>query len=1519
MSRPVTQRAVNWRFLLVSLALAGVGGGGLYLLHAWQVGRTAQALLAHVGTLRQKEEWLRAAEFLDRYLRLKPQDDAARQTLALTYARAVRSPRDRERAISLHYRALATGRQEGADELRRSLGGLLLENGRFVEAEKEARTLLGQSPSDPAAARILAMALLGQLADGSLAGAKTEKIGYAPQGQPPRGLVQTVEWARTLNPADIPLAVSLAALFRDHPAVVAAEYPGITEVSRAERADGSLDRLVVDNPQSAAARLARYQYRLRYGLPGAEADLHEALQLAPQDVEVLLAAAGRALASALARRQQQDTEGAARDLAEARSYYEQLTRDERGRRIPQSFLGLGDVWRELGGVEQALAAWREGIRRFPQPTILVTFHARVAETCLEHQRAASAEAELDAIDQILAGLRSSVSREEKLALTRAQDLRRANWHLRRGEYAPAMSLLRQVVLSQPKGDSNQELTVRASLLLGAVYTALGEWLDAAAAFDQAGQLDPALSQARLAAATAWLNAGRPDVATERAEQALAHASTLEAWSALAMAQMQQQLALPPRQRLWSRCEQAIGVLRANKGQKEIAAPWRIDILWAEYLAAKGRSEQGAAGGVEAALAVLKAAEEEYRDQRDFWVQACFAYQGLGRPEDADRALAEVRARDLPPVDLAVLEARLALVRGELDQARQRLVQAAEMAPAEEQMRLRGELLRVVLAAGDAQQGRELLLEMHAKEPSNVSVLRRLAELDLRRRDLAAVEQWEKKLARSGALGEPLARYFRAWRLYVSADRPGSPALHEALRELEQVMLQRPNWAEASSLAGMINQRLGRVDQAIAAYERAVDLGERRLVVFEQLVTLLDQARRGAEVERYLARLEADLPYSQRLAELAVAHEIRHQRPQEALAIARQRAAQKPDDPLAQLWLARLLLLGGQSEEAEQVLERTVEKFPGDARVWSGLVSLHARPEKKEHLAALIARLEANAQVPAVPKALLLAQLQELNGNKEQAQQHYQAAAAGAPDDLSAQLRVAQFYLPFDPAQAKPYLEAALRIDPQSRAARMMLAIAEAVAGDFSRIDALLGSGAEGSVAPDDVRLHAVLLWKRGEPADIARAAALLEGIAQEGTGVQPTDRLLLARLYEQQAQLAASDDARRERLLKAERQLVGLCSLPQTQPAHLALLVQFLLRHGRRADAASWLDKMEQQVAALPQTDPALLSLLVQVQLQHGSPGRAERWLAKLEEIDPAPLRPLVLRAQTAVALDPQADVEALVEPRAEKLLAATSLPEERLRLIGSVADVYLGLKRLPAAERWYRRLYEGDPAQYSQLAVVLARQQKLSEAIALCQQAAASDRSSRPALVLSSVLVESPASAGDLQQAEPVLAAALSQHPQDARLLYGVALVRVLQRREAEAIALLRKVVATNPRSVPALNNLAMILGDIPAQRSEALRLIDQALEIGGRNPSLLDTKGAILIYSGRSREAIPLLEQAAGDPQSDPRHHFHLALAYRDVGRLEDARRHLKRALDRQLTSQVLTATDLRLLEELRRALAL
>src|SRR5207237_10049 len=158
--------------------------------------------------------------------------------------------------------------------------------------------------------------------------------------------------------------------------------------------------------------------------------------------------------------------------------------------------------------------------------------------------------------------------------------------------------------------------------------------------------------------------------------------------------------------------------------------------------------------------------------------------------------------------------------------------------------------------------------------------------------------------------------------------------------------------------------------------------------------------------------------------------------------------------------------------------------------------------------------------------------------------------------------------------------------------------------------------------------------QRGGEANVALAVAKIEELVtrdSRGAGAQPTDRLLLARLYEQQARIARDAAVARERLKRAEEQLTTVAQRLEAEPAHLAALVQFLIRQQRKDDAATWLDRMETRIAAMPKDDPAALALLVQVQLRNGTPRRAEKWLKKLELIDPTPLRALTLRTQVAV------------------------------------------------------------------------------------------------------------------------------------------------------------------------------------------------------------------------------------------------------------------------------------------------
>jgi Flp pilus assembly protein TadD len=155
--------------------------------------------------------------------------------------------------------------------------------------------------------------------------------------------------------------------------------------------------------------------------------------------------------------------------------------------------------------------------------------------------------------------------------------------------------------------------------------------------------------------------------------------------------------------------------------------------------------------------------------------------------------------------------------------------------------------------------------------------------------------------------------------------------------------------------------------------------------------------------------------------------------------------------------------------------------------------------------------------------------------------------------------------------------------------------------------------------------------------------------------------------------------------------------------------------------------------------------------------------------------------------------------------------------------------------------------------------------------------------------------------------------------LLYGVGMLRVLADRYPDAIELLQKVVRLQPRHVPALNNLSVLVAETPDQRQEATLLVDQAIALRGQQSTFLDTKGTILVFNGRSSEAIPLLEAAARGTHSDPRHKFHLAIAYQDTGAADKAREQLETALKQSLEKQILTPTDRKALDRLRTSLAI
>jgi Flp pilus assembly protein TadD len=193
-----------------------------------------------------------------------------------------------------------------------------------------------------------------------------------------------------------------------------------------------------------------------------------------------------------------------------------------------------------------------------------------------------------------------------------------------------------------------------------------------------------------------------------------------------------------------------------------------------------------------------------------------------------------------------------------------------------------------------------------------------------------------------------------------------------------------------------------------------------------------------------------------------------------------------------------------------------------------------------------------------------------------------------------------------------------------------------------------------------------------------------------------------------------------------------------------------------------------------------------------------------------------------------------------------------------------------------------------------------------------------RAAILACNILANDSAKEREYKQGESFVAAVRKKHPEELGLLTAEATLRVIQGKTDKSLGLFEEIVKRNDRDPLALNNLATMLAEVDGRRDEALRHIEKALAIVGREPSLLDTKGTILLFDGKAEAAAENLEAAAREADADPRYRFHLALAYQALNRIEDANTEFQRALARNLEKQILTAKELELLAQLRSQLA-
>ncbi|MGE5470057.1 MAG: tetratricopeptide repeat protein [Bacteroidota bacterium] len=149
---------------------------------------------------------------------------------------------------------------------------------------------------------------------------------------------------------------------------------------------------------------------------------------------------------------------------------------------------------------------------------------------------------------------------------------------------------------------------------------------------------------------------------------------------------------------------------------------------------------------------------------------------------------------------------------------------------------------------------------------------------------------------------------------------------------------------------------------------------------------------------------------------------------------------------------------------------------------------------------------------------------------------------------------------------------------------------------------------------------------------------------------------------------------------------------------------------------------------------------------------------------------------------------------------------------------------------------------------------------------------------------------AGRLSEAESLLGMLMSMHGPDDNLRFNLARCLQLQRRWAEALAVLAQVVQSRDDVYKLRGDLHKELGDW----RQATQAYMQALQSDSENPAYLNDLGVMLELNGDPREYRRLWEEMAANPAAGGVVHYFLGNALRTAGEFEAARQAYERAVE-------------------------
>ena len=562
-------------------------------------------------------------------------------------------------------------------------------------------------------------------------------------------------------------------------------------------------------------------------------------------------------------------------------------------------------------------------------------------------------------------------------------------------------------------------------------------------------------------------------------------------------------------------------------------------------------------------------------------------------------------------------------------------------------------------------------------------------------------------------------------------------------------------------------------------------------------------------------------------------------------------------------LALIQLAQGDKEKAEAAFRRAVELSPKDVQVHMALGNFYwaaGRVQDAERVFRTALALDpANRPVNRFMASLMVS-----SGRSAEAEQYVLRIADSDPNPLDV-LALADYYLMMDrPKDAIARLEKL----PNTQVPIVVhrLARAYSATGDQTKALALvedaLKTNANDAAA---LALKSTLLLRAGQY-DAALAAAQAAVSAdpssaeaqfamgrlyairgddygartafRETIRINPRAAAAQVALANIEAQAGATEAATRLAIEAAKNQ-------PNSPSARLALVRNLIAT--REFDRAG--QEIRTLVAALP-NDATVRAQEGRLALAKNDLTVARVALDNARKLDPASFEITSL----LVALDLRQNNPTAAKARVEEFVKNHPTTDARLL----AARTYTAIKEPDAAEKMLRATIDTDPSlvtTYDMLGQLYMSQGKLDQA--LIQFETLAQKQSRPveALTMAGMILR--------QQGKNDL----------ARARYEQALV-------------------LDPNAATAANNLAWMLTESGEDLDRAVDLAKIATAASPDAPAVMDTLGWAWLKKREARLAIPLFQRCVELEPSNGWYHYHLGLAYDQVGDRDRARASLQRA---------------------------